>query len=1355
MPIRYRSFLTLLLLGFSGLLAAQPQLYSTRQRANLLDLAQRLTSETSENYVRARSRALELGRALTTVHADGRVVWLRGISDTGELQYYSTDNTTRAGISTKTNSLYAGGGLGLSLTGGSSIMAGRLGEWDGAGVRVTHVELVGRVTQGDDGTLGLNGTLTEGQLHATHVAGIMIAAGRNPLVRGMAYGASLRAYNADNDNAEMTSEAARGMLISNHSYGQLGGWYPNDDLPGDINWQWLGDTTVNVTDDYRYGLYDSGARNWDVIANTAPNYLIVKSAGNQHGPTGPAAGTPYYLGSYGNGQTIISRRARNDQSGPDQITSTGIAKNVLTVGAAYTLPLGYNQPGDVRIAEFSSWGPTDDGRIKPDIVGIGVQVLSSIVTSDSAYQALNGTSMSAPQVSGSLFLLQELFGQRNSGRFMRSASLRGLALHTANEAGANPGPDYVFGWGLLNTEAAARVLLNDANNHLLDERTLTPAGTYSLTVTASGRGPLTGTICWNDPAGAVITRQYNNRTPRLVNDLDIRISRNGLVNLPWTLNPDSPAAPATRGDNIRDNVEQIRIDNPVPGQQYVIQISHKGTTLTNNGQDYTLLLSGIGGTAYCASTATSSVDTKISRVQFGALDQAGVAGCTTYTSFLEQPATEVQVGQTLPLSVGVGTCGAAKTAIVKAFADWNADGDFTDADETLATSGPVATGTTYTTSVTIPASVTAGQITRFRIVVGETTDANAVQSCGTYTAGETQEFLLRTVRAANDLGAVALLSPTGNFCGGTNTQPVTVQVQNVGTARQTNVPVTLQIFNQTNTLLATLTSNVVSLSAFSIGQVSFAANTLPVFAPGQTYRFVATVNLTGDQNGTNNVVTETRTTAPTPVGQFSAASCGTGGSLTLKNTGAGNAFWYDTAGNLLAAGNQTTLPTQPAGGVVANVDDLRGTLGAVAKTSFTGGTYSGNFGPEPIINTTVPITIESARLYIGAAGQITFGISRIDGLPTASSVTLDVTPTRNASLTGVTNGQLVDDPNDPGAVYPLNLTIPAAGTYKITISYAGGASIFRSNQGVTGVFPFQIRAQNGTPVVTLRGSLFDNGTTIDTLTAAYYYLYNMQVKSANCPGAGRVAVAVTPGSSGPSATITALGSTSICSSGGSVRLLAAAAGAPANTSFQWLRNGVVVTGATSATYTATSTGTYAAQAVGTCPGPASNAIGVVLRTNSAPAITVSGITLTASPATTYQWLYNGVAIPGATGQTLTAPQTGNYSVRTTDACGSAVSAAVAVAILATEEEAPALFRVYPNPTQRFVTVEVAATALGQPAPTVRLVDGAGRTVLTSGMQRDGKVYTTTLSLTPLAGGTFVVLVDDNQGHIARRKLVKW
>ena len=111
------------------------------------------------------------------------------------------------------------------------------------------------------------------------------------------------------------------------------------------------------------------------------------------------------------------------------------------------------------MSSFSGWGPTDDGRIKPDICANGVGLYSSYSGSDTQYASISGTSMATPNLSGSLLLLQQhyqnLFG---TGSFMRSATLKGLVIHTADEAGSNPGPDYKFGWGLANMATAAQAI---------------------------------------------------------------------------------------------------------------------------------------------------------------------------------------------------------------------------------------------------------------------------------------------------------------------------------------------------------------------------------------------------------------------------------------------------------------------------------------------------------------------------------------------------------------------------------------------------------------------------------------------------------------------------------------------------------------------------------------------------------------------------------------------------------------------------------------------------------------------------------------------------------------------------------
>lgn len=1338
-------FLTGLLVsaGTSFLFAQPLPQYTPQQRAQQRELLKTVAQAQAANYEQAVTVARRLNRPIEQFHPNGRVVRLRGISLRGELLYDATYSATQQGVTTRTNSLYAGGSLGVSLSG--STLRDRLGIWDGGKVRNTHVEFRNgtgsRVTQVDNA-----GTLSE---HSTHVAGTLIAAGVNPLVRGMAYATNLRAYDFNSQVTEMTS-ASPNLLVSNHSYGAQAGWVFDDTRSGTIQWEWWGDTTLSQREDYKFGQYDDVARSYDQIAATAPNYLIVKSAGNSHGQNGPAAGQPYYFAN----SNITSTVPRNDQNGYDQVSTYGTAKNILSVGAAEYLAYGYNQSADISLGDFSSWGPTDDGRIKPDILGVGVDVFSTTSTNDSAYATLDGTSMSSPNVAGSILLLQELFSQRNNGKFMRSSTLRGLVLHTADEAGNAPGPDYRNGWGLLNIERAGRVLLNTDQNYLLDERSVAQGATYSVPVVASGRGPLVVSICWTDPAGTV-SSTLNDRTPKLVNDLDVRVSDGTTTTQPWILDPANPANPATRGDNIRDNIEQVLIASPVPGKSYTITVTHKGT-LSGNQQDYALIASGIGGKAYCASAATATADTKISRVEFGSINQAGASGCTTYTDF-SSVSTPIQANQQLPLTVSLGTCGAARNAIVKVFADWNQNGSFDEAGETIATSGSLTNSAQFQTTVSIPLTVQNGQAIRFRVVASETTDPNAVSACGGYANGETQDYVLNVVQTSNDVGALALVSPENNACSQTaDPVRVTVQVRNFGAARQQNVPVSVNIVDAANTVVASLSGTVASLDPFSNRTLTLTAPANLLLAAGQTYRYVVTTALGNDQIVANNQLTQTRTVAPAATGGlFTAATCGSDTAISLNNAGAATAFWYDapTGGNLLAAGNRTSFNRPPANGVYyATLNEFSGRVGPAAKTEFGGGSYAFNFGPRPLISTTVPVVLSSARLYIAHSGQIALAVAKLDGT-VLSSVTLDVTATRTLPLSATaSNGQLADDPNDPGAVYPLNLSIPQAGEYQILIAYGDSAAIYRSNVGVSG-FPYRLRAANGQTIVSSRGSLFNNATTgkVDTLTSAWYYFYDLQVRSLGCTAAQRQAVRVTAGTA-TTATIAANGSTTACQ-GSSVTLQA---NTSANLTYQWLRGGQPISGATNPTYQATISGNYAVRVSGTCLPATSSAVPVAINSPLTPIITTNGFTLTTNAVSNVQWLRDGVAVPGATTNSFTVVQSGRYSVRgSVNGCGEAVSDEVFLSILANEPEPEDnVLSVFPNPATRQLTVTVTATAATKAVPTVQLKDLRGLTVRTATLQRSGKAYSTVLDVADLPGGTFFVVVADEPTQTIRVKRIR-
>lgn len=568
------------------ILSAQQEM-SAVQRAQLLQFAQeqgkKMRTERAEAEVLARRLNLPIRRTFP----NGGAMELQRFEN-GMPIYYVTSNLNAA-RTISTDRLWSGGGAGLSLTGTGQT----LGIWDAGAVRATHQEFGGRVTQ-SDGATSLH-------WHATHVAGTMIAAGVNANAQGMASGALLQAYDWNSDVSEMATAAANGLRVSNHSYGQFVGWDWNRQNAN--NWSWNGNTSVNANEDFQFGFYDAIAQSMDNVARTAPFYLIVWAAANDRNNTGPLAPNTnhfdYVLASGWVLQTDgHTHNADGAPNGYDTVHDAAVAKNVLTVGAVDDIPGGYtNSTQVVQInTNFSSWGPTDDGRIKPDIVANGDALWSTDSPSDNAYNTLSGTSMATPNVSGSIGLLwQHLRNLYGANANFLSSTMKALIIHTADEAGPNPGPDYQFGWGLMNTQTAAQVMSLDAaagGNLHISVLTMNQGGQFQFQVNSDGTKPLRATICWTDLAATPLTWQLDPTNSMLVNDLDLRIIRDsdGQVFSPWVLNVANPAAAATQADNAIDNVEQVLLANPVAGS-YTVSINHKGV-LQGGAQQFSLLVTG-------------------------------------------------------------------------------------------------------------------------------------------------------------------------------------------------------------------------------------------------------------------------------------------------------------------------------------------------------------------------------------------------------------------------------------------------------------------------------------------------------------------------------------------------------------------------------------------------------------------------------------------------------------------------------------------------------------------------------------------------------------------------------------------
>lgn len=1083
----------ILLAGCSGFLQAQ-----VITNKDVLEMASRnYRAVENENYAKALKLAKDKGWSLTIKSSNGRNAVLVGVDAVGHPKYYITQNNTIAAATTKANQLWPGGSTGLNLTGSSAGLKNKLGIWDEGKILTTHVELTGRVTQKDNAS-----SLAD---HATHVAGTMIASGINPIAKGMAYGIQgMVAYDFDNDFSEMFSEASN-LILSNHSYGIIAGWNYNSSFS---RWEFWGRAGEN--EDYKFGYYSEDAQLLDSIAFNAPNYLIVKAAGNNRAYTGPDEGTKYYRYNATNQMVDAGNRpagiSSNDAYG--SIAWDANAKNILTVGAVEGIPGGYNRKEDVIMSSFSSWGPTDDGRIKPDLVADGVEVYSSNASSNTGYDSRNGTSHSSPNATGSLLLLQEYWSKLKSGAFMRSATLKGLGIHSADEAGSFPGPDYKYGWGLLNVEKAAAMITAAVNSnnastseHLIYENNLLNGQSFSTTVIASGKSPLIATISWTDPKGTVeTTNMLNNPAKKLVNDLDIRITKGTRTYFPWILNPASPSLSASRGNNITDNVERINIDSTIPGETYTITVTHKGS-LQRGQQAYSLLVSGGGGTAFCASAPTSTAGARIDSVVLGTLKYENPAGCTSYTNATNFSG-DIESSQPLSLRVKTSSCDAsANPRIVTVYIDFNNNGLF-DASEKIAQSTALANNSTYITGIITPAGLSTGAIYLMRVIVQETSVASDVNPCGNYTRGETADFRLKVVAASNDLSITGIISPASGNCA-IDGQYLTVSVKNNGSNDQSNIPFTATITNGANTIANFSTVFKGTLPALSSMEYTFptAFNTIPA----TSYTISSTVNLAGDQNLSNNTLSSTVVTAAKPSTATAAATiCNNNALLKVLNPSlSSNYYWYNspTATTAFAVGSSVNTSTIPSNNTFYLGKESRGSVGPTTKLAFPNGGYNYFSGNYINFKNDVPLTIESARLYTGYAGTIIFTVANYIGPDgqggynyyPLSEVELKV----EASNPNPTMGAVTGNPTtDTGKVYRLNLPVNTTGDHIIIINCLDNATIFRNN-GITGnSYPFSIPN-----VMSITGnSAVNSNNTADTsfYKQFYYFLYDVKVNTNDC-----------------------------------------------------------------------------------------------------------------------------------------------------------------------------------------------------------------------------------------------------------------
>lgn len=474
---------------------------------------------------------------------------------------YKITHNRWAANATKTSDLQMGGNLGLNLDGSGMT----LGVWDYGPTEIEHPEFQNKTNTGSrviniDSTSV--GSETGFNYHATHISGTIGAKGQDANARGMASNINIHTYNWNNDKVEMlaaANSATNSIILSNHSYGVSLVGDDKEKLPA-----------------WYMGAYTKDARDMDEIARNNPKYLIVTSAGND---------------------------GRIDYTGGmfpsfDKLMTDKNAKNNLVVANAD--PVLKPFASDFKtlfINTSSSQGPTDDLRIKPDIAADGTKVYSTTLNGE--YATLSGTSMAAPNTTGTLALLQQYYMQLH-GSYMNSSTLKGLVCHTAVDDMAAPGPDPTFGWGFLDARASAETIYKaTTNTAILKELNLGQGKTYTMSFSAIAGDKLKASIAWTDMPGGISQGELNDPTARLVNDLDLRVTKDGDVFFPWRLNLDPTTGfYNSKDDNTADNIEIVEIEAPSSGE-YTLTVSHKGTLRGNVGtvftpqsQDFALIVTG-------------------------------------------------------------------------------------------------------------------------------------------------------------------------------------------------------------------------------------------------------------------------------------------------------------------------------------------------------------------------------------------------------------------------------------------------------------------------------------------------------------------------------------------------------------------------------------------------------------------------------------------------------------------------------------------------------------------------------------------------------------------------------------------
>ncbi|MEM4259639.1 MAG: S8 family serine peptidase [Candidatus Woesearchaeota archaeon] len=410
--------------------------------------------------------------------------------------------------------------------------------WD-QGTVANHIDFGSRITRPDGGSM---------QAHPTSVCGIMTGDGTN------------------SENRGGTPFQWRGIAT----------------MPNIVSYDWYGNLTNEINQAINVYEAKVSHNSWGINACILPcnNFgsYTSTSVTVDSVTRGIFGNKMSFVGSAGNdGDCNLCQSYLPNFPFGTIVGPIATAKNSLSVGGTYV--------DTDTVWDGSSRGPTKDGRIKPDITAPSCKTYGGIKSTSNNmndYIILDcGTSYAAPSVSGSVILIYEKYNEFYNQDPLPS-TVRAIVYHTAEDLG-NTGPDYIYGYGRINIQRAIDLIIaDDGINNIIRENEINSGeqDIYLLNV-PDNKTELKVTLVWDDKQASPQT----NIT--LVNNLDLELeSPSGQIFRPWILDPENPNLPATTGIDNRNNVEQILINNPQPGQ-WIIRIN--SAAIQYSPQTYSLL----------------------------------------------------------------------------------------------------------------------------------------------------------------------------------------------------------------------------------------------------------------------------------------------------------------------------------------------------------------------------------------------------------------------------------------------------------------------------------------------------------------------------------------------------------------------------------------------------------------------------------------------------------------------------------------------------------------------------------------------------------------------------------------------